>query len=741
MMAALKKSDLAIRDLPIVNSWTAVSKRTHDLSGETTLGMPLRKLLYLCAWIAAAAACLMAEFLLMQGIPVSQALGLGQVQPAGGQAYVVQLEPVPRYVADPSDDTTSPQRSNGLVREDGRPLGPAHSLHDAIREQGGGRFSHWQNRLIFSALDGSDPRRNGRTYTFEARYFLAEPYQTWAHLTVAALAGLVAIPIILTLGRTVRKFIRDAWERPIIADRLIRSGAAITLFVSVIGFYGSFLGVPITVSIDPDSIQPSEGHAYTAPIEAPFWLLWTPHDRLDDPVSSSIVLRENGVSLGPAHAQHVLIRKTGAGAFSHWEGQLLFSSGDNSDPRQNGRSYTARAAWLLAEPVNGCVLFVCSGLAIVGLWLSLLILARSGMISILGNVLLVAGSVILFSLGVEAFLWIYAATHKVEPAPPVAVVPVHSSDEVVIPPELAAAASSRQQVLSMPETWKRMAVETSGSVRINYWHGVLHVYNQDGMRWATPFPAKRDHVYRVMVVGDSLTYGDGLAEEWRFSNLLDRWMNHQFRIEFLNLGVDGAQSEDILRIINKHLNVLKPNLVIYGVCINDFLPSGRGESYKALTYPFPLPDRLKTILIRGTLTGALLSESYDGALRRLHLRDDFTDDVLRDFDGYQQRFARDVADMNRSIGAAGLPPMIGMVLFQRPKYGDRAYQLAKIAESALAQAGGVVIQTEDYFRRYHGQAMNISRWEGHPNEVANYIWATMIAKQLRTRDDLVLFKK
>jgi GDSL-like Lipase/Acylhydrolase family len=737
MMPGPTRSGLVSGQFPIVNSWRAFLKPRLDPLSETKLGTMARKLLYLCAWMAAAAVYLTAQFLLIQGIPVSQQLGLGQVQPAGGQAYLVQLERVSRYLAAPSDDMNSPQRSNGLVLENGRPLGPAHSLHDTIRQHGGGLFSHWQNWLIFSARDGSDPRQNGRTYTFEARHFLVEPYRTWANLAVAAFAAFLTTVAIITLGRLVRKWIRVALERPIILDRTIRRGAAIAFLLSAICFYGSFLGVSITVSIEPNSIQPSEGHAYAAPIEAPFWFLWTPHDRLDDPFLSSMVLRENGVLLGPAHAQHVLIHKTGGGAFSHWQGQLVFSSRDNSDPRQNGRSYTARAAWLLVKPVNEWVLFVASGLAVVSLWLSLLALARSGMISILGNVLLVAGSVILFFLGVEGVLWLYAATHKVQPLPPVAVVPAQSSDEIVIPTELAAAASSRQQVISMPETWKRTAIETNGSIRMNYWHGVLHIYNEDGMRWATPFPPRRDHVYRVMVVGDSLTYGDGLPEERRFSNLLDRWMSQEFRIEFLNVGVDGAQSEDILRIINRYLPILNPNLVIYGVCINDFLPSGRRESEKPLAYPFPLPD----FLIRETLTGAFLSENYDGALRRLHLREDFIDDVLRDLEGYQQRFTRDVADMNRSIGAAGLPPMIGMVLFQRPKHGDRAYQMAKIAESALAQAGAVVIPSEDYFKRYHGQAMNISRWEGHPNEVANYIWANMIAKELQNRRDLVPFKK
>jgi hypothetical protein len=37
--------------------------------------------------------------------------------------------------------------------------------------------------------------------------------------------------------------------------------------------------------------------------------------------------------------------------------------------------------------------------------------------------------------------------------------------------------------------------------------------------------------------------------------------------------------------------------------------------------------------------------------------------------------------------------------------------------------------------------MHISRWEGHPNEVANIIWANMIAKVLRDRPDLQPFKR
>lgn len=58
-------------------------------------------------------------------------------------------------------------RSRLLVYEDGRPLGPAHSLHETVRQHGRGAFSHWGGSLLFSSSDNTDPRSNGRAYQIE----------------------------------------------------------------------------------------------------------------------------------------------------------------------------------------------------------------------------------------------------------------------------------------------------------------------------------------------------------------------------------------------------------------------------------------------------------------------------------------------------------------------------------------------------------------------------------------------
>jgi hypothetical protein len=62
------------------------------------------------------------------------------------------------------DSMHEPFASRVELFEDGRPLGPAHSQHDEIRQFGLGRFSHWHRSIYFSTSDNSDARKNRRDY-------------------------------------------------------------------------------------------------------------------------------------------------------------------------------------------------------------------------------------------------------------------------------------------------------------------------------------------------------------------------------------------------------------------------------------------------------------------------------------------------------------------------------------------------------------------------------------------------
>jgi hypothetical protein len=78
--------------------------------------------------------------------------------------HLYQYDLGPYY---PGDGVKDAPPSTLMMFEDGKPLGPAHTAHVRIREEGKGLFAHWGTTLWFAASDGSDPSANGRTYTWE----------------------------------------------------------------------------------------------------------------------------------------------------------------------------------------------------------------------------------------------------------------------------------------------------------------------------------------------------------------------------------------------------------------------------------------------------------------------------------------------------------------------------------------------------------------------------------------------
>lgn len=82
-----------------------------------------------------------------------------------GLAWTISI-PQHEKIADGMDDNN---RSTLALYENGKPLGPAHSMHVDVRNVGKGAFSHWRTALIFSTSDNSDPNTNGRKYTISVQ--------------------------------------------------------------------------------------------------------------------------------------------------------------------------------------------------------------------------------------------------------------------------------------------------------------------------------------------------------------------------------------------------------------------------------------------------------------------------------------------------------------------------------------------------------------------------------------------
>ncbi len=100
--------------------------------------------------------------------------------------------------------------------------------------------------------------------------------------------------------------------------------------------------------------------------------------------------------------------------------------------------------------------------------------------------------------------------------------------------------------------------------------------NRFGFRERNFEQEKPADVYRITVIGDSLTFGKGIREEDRFSDLLQQRLNANrihadISYEVLNFGRPGANTLDETGIMNKFVLPARPDFIILQWYKNDVI--------------------------------------------------------------------------------------------------------------------------------------------------------------------------
>ncbi len=103
--------------------------------------------------------------------------------------------------------------------------------------------------------------------------------------------------------------------------------------------------------MEPSAIVPGLGLAYVTRLNIENRFPFQYAGDVPGSAVSTLALEEDGRPLGPAHSQHADIHAKGSGRFSHWSDSLYFSMSDGTDPRTNGRGYTANVS---ARVSGGC---------------------------------------------------------------------------------------------------------------------------------------------------------------------------------------------------------------------------------------------------------------------------------------------------------------------------------------------------------------------------------------------------
>ena len=275
--------------------------------------------------------------------------------------------------------------------------------------------------------------------------------------------------------------------------------------------------------------------------------------------------------------------------------------------------------------------------------------------------------------------------------------------------------------------------------------------NAHGFRGPPIVVPKPSGHFRIVVLGDSLTWGVGIAEEERYTDVLEQLLAQHCpgrAIEVLNLARKGYSTVSQRDVLAELKDEIDPDLVVVGFCLNDPQPKPQAYSPEREAFDRKHGPRLDWTAMRCRTVGL---REFGKALRRAAYRiaelvgmmPTWQDALERTYEPESsewREFAQALCDIRMMCDEMGLSSPISISLNQgvytdRPtNYGHPDDMLRRYldwyhqAEAAADDAGFVVCNVEDELaREYTDRSMTVNVVDGHPNADLNAIYARRLA--------------
>ena len=231
-------------------------------------------------------------------------------------------------------------------------------------------------------------------------------------------------------------------------------------------------------------------------------------------------------------------------------------------------------------------------------------------------------------------------------------------------------------------------------------------------------PAKQPGARRVLVIGDSYTWGYAVAEEEAYPQAAERLLKERghSQIDVINAGIPDYNSRQERKLLEELMPVYEPDAVFLAYVVNDAEPSTAMPTTPDETYRHS--------------TSWLLSELAERLNRRLFRRrllpsakDNVGSSYLDGFDegSVKWRDSKEaLSEMRDLCAAAGIPFTI-LVMPDFTQNFDDGYAWRKIHDAVVSWGRDLDIPVFDLLKTFHGQdhqALWVP-WDGHPNAEAH----------------------
>jgi lysophospholipase L1-like esterase len=242
-------------------------------------------------------------------------------------------------------------------------------------------------------------------------------------------------------------------------------------------------------------------------------------------------------------------------------------------------------------------------------------------------------------------------------------------------------------------------------------------------------PAKAPGTKRVLVVGDSYTWGYAVAEEEAYPQVAERLLAERGRpdIEVINGGIPDYNSRQERQLLEKLMPIYQPDAVFLAYVVNDAEPS--------TAMPTP-PEEAYRHSRSWFLTEA--AERLNRRVFRRRVLPSAKDNVGSNYlDGFDEgsvkwRDSREaIREMRDLSAAAGDPFTILMLPDFTQDFGD-GYALRKIHDAVTGWGRELNIPVFDLLTMFRGEDHQtlLVPWDGHPNAEAHRRIAAFLVGQI-----------
>lgn len=245
-------------------------------------------------------------------------------------------------------------------------------------------------------------------------------------------------------------------------------------------------------------------------------------------------------------------------------------------------------------------------------------------------------------------------------------------------------------------------------------------------------PPKTD-AYRIAVVGDSFTWGQGVEEQARFSDLIEQDLGPGY--EVFNFGRPGNNMPEHLAVLTQAL-AIRPDFVLLQLYVNDWETA---SMERPRSKPL-LPETWDRALERRSILYDLLRNQWDTVQEKIGITESYAD--------YMSRNLRDPASPNARAAYGQLSEFldraraahvgVGVVLFPAPdslgpRGRDYPFGYLHAGTARVCRDHGVPFL--DLLPVYSSiddpKTLWVSPFDAHPNAMSNRLAADAILDAFR----------